>query len=69
MSFDYMIEGTNVKLKRYTGTTKYVIIPKFITSIMARAFDNCKIETLTLEEGLGAIGAYSFGDCSIKQDL
>ena len=67
MSFDYMIEGTTVKLKKYTSTTKDVIIPKFVTSIMVKAFDNCKIETLTLEEGLGAIGAYSFRDCTIAE--
>ena len=67
MSFDYTIEGSKVKLVQYTGTSKTVIIPKFITTIMNRAFSDCKTETITLDRGLNHIGGYAFKGCNITQ--
>ena len=67
MSFEYIIEGRQVKLKEYTGTTKDVIVPKFITSIMDRAFIYSKIETVILEEGLKSIGNCAFEGCNLSE--
>ena len=67
MSFDYIIEGNQVKLKRYTGTDKNVILPSFITSITQRAFARCYIETITLNEGLKYIGFNAFEACNLAE--
>ena len=67
MSFDYEIEDDEVKLIEYTGTSKEVIIPKFITIIMKKAFLNCNIETLTLDRGLTHIGSHTFEGCNISE--
>ena len=67
MTFKYSIEGNEVKLKEYTGESKDIIIPKFITSIMAFAFVGHKIETINLERGLKYIGNAAFEDCRIKE--
>ena len=67
MSFKYKIEGKQVKLYSYTGTSKTVIIPKFITSIMENAFLYCDIEELTLDNGLTHIGTSAFQGCSIGE--
>ena len=67
MAFDYIIEGTEVKLKQYTGVTKHVIVPKFITSIMKEAFDETKIESIELENGLKSIGSYAFENCNLAK--
>ena len=67
MSFDYIIEGREVKLKNYTGSTKDVIIPKFITAIMESAFAYRGLKTLILNEGLKYIGRDAFSRCSISK--
>ena len=67
MDFEYSIEGNEVRLIKYTGTSKQVIIPKFITAVMPRAFRGCGIEELTLENGLKAIGSFAFEKCKISQ--
>ena len=67
MSFDYTIEGRQVKLDSYTGTSKNVIVPKFVTVITRRAFIKCGIETITLNEGLEYIGYYAFEGCNIAE--
>ena len=67
MSFEYTVEGTKVKLLKYTGTTKNVIIPKFITTIMKEAFIDCGIETLTLDDGLKYIGTRAFKNCNLSK--
>ena len=67
MSFDYIIEGQEVKLRKYTGATKNVIVPSFITSIMENAFYLCKIDILTLDEGLKYIGGYAFNGCKLAE--
>ena len=67
MSFDYTIEGNQVKLKRYTGKSQTVIIPKFVTTIMDRAFLDVSIDTLTLSNGLKYIGGFAFSGCGISE--
>ena len=67
MSFQYIIEGQEVKLKMYTGKSKDIIIPNFITSIMARAFIGQDIEVLALNNGLKYIGSDALADCSIQE--
>ena len=67
MVFEYIIEGQEVKLKKYTGTSTHVIVPKFITSIMESAFSECKITDIKLNEGLTSIGGYTFEGCNISE--
>ena len=67
VSFDYIIEGREVKLKNYTSSTKDVIIPKFITAIMESAFAYRGLKTLILNEGLKYIGRDAFSRCSISE--
>ena len=59
-SFSYEIENGDVKLKKYTGTGKNIILPSFITAIMADAFTEVAIETINLNEGLKVIGNGAF---------
>ena len=67
MSFNYSIEGKRVKLIKYTGTTINVIVPKFVTAIMEKAFYHSKIETITLDEGLKYIGNEAFAKCNLSE--
>ena len=67
MSFYYIIEGREVKLEKYSGTAKDVIIPNFVTTIMHSAFSNCELETLTLNNGLEYIGSKAFSNCNISE--
>ena len=67
MEFDYIIEGQEVKLKRYTGRDTKVIVPKFVTSLMYGYFRGCGIEEITLESGLKYIGGYAFESCNISK--
>ena len=67
MSFNYIIEGEKVKLTRYTGETKNVIMPNFVTTIMSRAFYFRKLETITLNIGLKYIGHQAFGQCKLSE--
>ena len=80
MSFKYIIRDHEVKLIRYTGNSKRVIIPDFITTICSNAFipsssmhtdsdDSIddKVYELTLSEGLKFIGNRAFQDNNIKK--
>ena len=67
MSFYYIVEGRQVKLKTYSGESKDVIVPKFITTIMVKAFVNCKIETVVMDNGLEYIGYSAFAGCNISE--
>ena len=67
MTFEYIIEAKEVKLKRYTGETKDVIVPNFITSIMIKAFDGTKIETITFGNRLTSIGRQAFRLCNLSE--
>ena len=60
ITFDYEIEGPEVKLTKYTGSNRNVIIPSFITSINAKAFWGAKIKAVRLNEGLKVIGEQAF---------
>lgn len=65
-SFEYEIEGNDVKLKNYTGMSGKVIVPKFITSIMERAFEDSEVTNVKLNNGLKYIGRLAFGNCLLK---
>ena len=67
MTFEYIIEGAEVRLTKYTGKAKDVIIPKFITSIIQEAFYNEALNKLTLENGLKYIGKKAFFGCNIAE--
>ena len=60
ISFEYGIENQQVKLTRYTGSSRNVILPSFITSIRINAFRETTLNTLNLNEGLQAIGTRAF---------
>ena len=66
MAFDYIIEGKRIKLKKYTGTTKNVIVPEFINTIMNRAFQDTGIEQILIQDGLEYIGCSAFKDCKLS---
>ena len=65
--FGYIVEGEEVKITKYTGTSKTVIIPNFITSINEEAFCDTSITELTLNNGLKSIGSKAFYACNIAQ--
>ena len=60
MTFNYEIEGKEVRLSKYTGSSKKVVLPSFITSIKYRAFWGIGVETIKLNEGLKAIAEEAF---------
>ena len=64
--FEYVIEGNDVKITAYTGTSKRVIVPNFVTTILGRSLMFQDISDLTLNEGLKYIGANSFTNNSLK---
>ena len=66
ISFEYIIENTEVKVKRYTGNSYKVIIPNFITAIRYEAFANAGIQELTLNNGLKHIGNNAFDGNKVK---
>ena len=59
-SFKYTIENEEVKLTSYTGSSKKVILPSFITTVCGRAFHHTGIQELKLNEGLKYIGKDAF---------
>ena len=67
MSFDFIIEGTEVKVKNYTGNSKKVIIPNFVHTICEEAFRNKHIQEIRLNEGLRFIGRKAFTGNNLKQ--
>lgn len=69
ISFDYEIENHQVKLKRYTGLSKNIILPSFITAIKANAFRETTMETVNLNEGLKVIGNRAFAPMSKSDGL
>ena len=56
ISFAYTVEGRDVKLTSYNGTSERVILPNFITTIKKKAFFCRDITELKLNEGLKFIG-------------
>ena len=69
ISFEYEIENQQVKLKNYTGSSKNVLLPSFITAIMQNAFMGADIDTIDLNEGLRAIGAGAFSHIDLYDGL
>ena len=67
MSFNYKIEGTQVKLTSYECASKEVIVPKFITAITDRSFLECEITKITMDRGLTHIGGYAFHGCNLSE--
>ena len=67
ISFRYVIEGKDVKLTNYTGTSRKIIIPSFITTIGPKVFRNIGIAELILSEGLKYIGCEAFRDKEIAK--
>ena len=65
ISFDYSIENKEVKILHYSGTSKRVIIPSFITTINKHAFMSANITELKLNEGLKYIGLNAFANNDI----
>ena len=66
ISFDYIIENKEVKIKRYIGTSNRVMIPNFITAICYEAFAHARIQELTLNTGLKHIGNNAFAGNKVK---
>ena len=66
ISFEYIIEGEDIKIKRYTGTSSKVALPSFVTTICANAFRHSKIQELKLNLGLKRIGHGAFADNNIQ---
>lgn len=62
VSFKYIIEGKDVNLVEYTGTSNRVILPSFITTINKGAFKDEDITEIKLNEGLKYIGQEAFMD-------
>ena len=60
MSFEYTVEGKQVRLEKYMGSSTDVIVPNFVTTINQGAFLNCRIEAITLDNGLKYIGNSAF---------
>lgn len=67
MQFGYTVENREVKITRYTGASKRVILPNFITTVNKRAFVGGFIEELKLNEGLKYIGNSAFEFNAINQ--
>ena len=67
ISFKYRIEGNDVNLLDYTGASKKVILPNFITVINKRAFKGKGITEININNGLRYIGNEAFRDNEISQ--
>ena len=60
ITFNYDIENHEVRLSRYTGLNKEVILPPFITAIMKDAFRGTGVKAIKLNHGLKVIGETAF---------
>ena len=60
LGFDYIIENEEVKITKYTGTSDKVVIPNFITAVLANAYSYRGIRELMINEGLKFIGNSAF---------
>ena len=66
ISFYYTIEDADVKITDYTGKSRKVMIPSFITTICEDAFLNQGIYEIKLSEGLKYIGNNAFRGNNIE---
>ena len=62
IDYEYRIEGKEVKIINYTGSSKRVIIPNFVTTICKEAFAHKHISEIQLNKGLKYIGKNAFED-------
>ena len=69
ISFEYEIENAEVRLKKYTGSNRHVILPSFITAIMGDAFTYPNILTINMNEGLKVIGVRAFSTTKLFGEL
>ena len=69
ISFKYRIENKQVILQRFTGSSRNIILPSFITAVMSGAFDNSYVDTLDLNEGLKIISTKAFMQKGMTAEL
>ena len=62
ISFKYTVENGEVKIIKYTGKSKRIMLPSFITTICKEAFIHSGITDLELNIGLKYIGNKAFED-------
>ena len=67
MSFEYIIENEEVKIICYTGKSRRVIVPNFITTITKDAFKTTNLQEVRLSEGLRYIGVGAFKNNNIDR--
>lgn len=60
ISFNYTVKGNEVYVEEYTGTSKEVVLPNFITVINSKAFYFKGIEKIKFNAGLKYIGVGAF---------
>lgn len=65
-SFQYSIEGDNIILEKFTGTSSRVNIPEFITAIGEQAFKGCDVTKVIIPESVKFIGGRAFADTKIR---
>ena len=66
IKFSFIIENEEVKLKKYTGKSKKVILPSFATALCDSALAYKGIQELTLNSGLRHIGNNAFNGNNIQ---
>ena len=62
LDFTYQIENDDVRLEKYIGSAKSIMLPSFITVIMPEAFMYSGVEEVNLNEGLKTIGKRAFAN-------
>ena len=66
-TFNYEVEGDVVRLAEYTGESRDMIIPNFITAIKQRAFISKWMQSVTIGNSVEYIGSNAFKGCNISE--
>ena len=66
-TFDYTIEGQTVRINKYEGENKNIIIPNFTTAIKQNDFEDTEIDTVSFGSGLEYIGGKAFRGCNMTE--
>lgn len=66
-SFKYSVSGDGVILNSYTGSSKHVIVPKFVSIIDTEAFHSKGITDVSLTDNLRVIGISAFENNDISE--